>query len=137
MIELRMKGLPLPLLVSAVVALSPLGYIAYVWRAEHFAVTGMLVGLAVACALLPWLSRLAGRVSAHATIDDIALHVAGDPMPWNTITKVTEKRTWRRTLLVIDRGRTARIVLVTRDLFAGRLEPLDELQKRLPELDPT
>ena len=44
----------------------------------------------------------------------------------------TEVRRWRRTQLVIERARTAKIILVTRDLFAGRLEPIDELRKRLP-----
>jgi hypothetical protein len=53
-------------------------------------------------------------------------------MPWNTITQVTEQRGWRRTTLVIERGRTAKITLVTRDLFAGRLEPIEELTRRLP-----
>ena len=134
MIQLRMKGLPLPLVVSALVALSPLAYIAYVAGARHLHVDSTLVALAVACACLPWLSRLAGRLAAHAKVDDVALHVGGEAMPWNTITKVKEQRTWRRTTLVIDRGRTARIVLVTRDLFAGRLEPLDELTRRLPAL---
>jgi hypothetical protein len=32
---------------------------------------------------------------------------------------------------VVERGRTAKVVLVTRDLFAGRLEPMDELRARL------
>ncbi|MEO6953357.1 MAG: hypothetical protein ABI321_16270 [Polyangia bacterium] len=135
MIELRMKGLPVPLVLSAVVAASPLGYIGYAVYVKHFAVTGLLVGLAMLCALLPWLSRLAGRVASHAKIDDIALHAGGEAMPWNTITKIRVERTWRRTVLVIDRGRTARIKLVTHDLFAGRLEPLEALQRRLPKLD--
>ena len=127
-----MTGLPLPLVLSALVALSPLGYIAYVAGAKHLHVDATLVALALGCALLPWLSRLAGRVAAHATLDDVALHVGGEAMPWNTVTKVREQRTWRRTTLVIDRGRTSRITLVTHDLFAGRLEPLDELRRRLP-----
>lgn len=134
MIELRMKGLPLPLVLSGLVALAPLGSIAYVTAVMHLHVDATQTALAVLCALLPWLARLAGRVSAQATVDDVALHVAGEAIPWNTITKVTERRTWRRTTLVVDRGRTSRITLVTRDLFAGRLEPLDELKRRLPAL---
>ena len=92
----------------------------------------VFIAVAIAAALLPWLSRLVGRLSYRAAVDDIALHVAGDALPWNTITRVSEKRTWRRTVLIIERGRTSRFVLVTRDLFAGRLEPIEELRRRLP-----
>ena len=132
MIPLRMRGLPPALLASAFVAAWPAAFVLYERVLRGVAIEPLLIALAMCVLPLPWLSRLAGRLTYRAAVDDIALHVGGEAMPWNTITSVKERRGWRRTELVIERGRTARITLVPRDLFAGRLEPLDELTRRLP-----
>jgi hypothetical protein len=131
MIELRMKGLPPLHLASAVVAALPAAFVLYE-RSLGPNLAPMMIVLALALVPLPWLSRLVGRLTYRAAVDDVALHAGGEAMPWNTITRVTERRGWRRTTLVVERGRTASITLVTRDLFAGRLEPIDELTRRLP-----
>jgi hypothetical protein len=132
MIPLRMRGLTSALVVSSLIAAAPTVFVAYERFVVHARIEPMLFALALCLLPLPWLSRLAGRLTYRAALDDIALHVGGEAMPWNTITKVTEVRRWRRTQLVIERARTAKIILVTRDLFAGRLEPIDELTRRLP-----
>jgi hypothetical protein len=131
-IQLRMRGFPPALVFSAVIAAWPLGFVLYEKYARHAPIEPMLIAIAAGAALLPWLSRVAGRLSYRAAVDDIALHVGGDALPWNTITRVRERRSWRRTVLIVERGRTSRFVLVTRDLFAGRLEPIEELRRRLP-----
>jgi hypothetical protein len=133
MIQLRMRGLPPTLAVSALIAAWPLVFVLYVRYAQHQAIEGSLFALAIGAALLPWTSRLAGRLTYRAAVDDFALHVAGEALPWEKITRVTRQRTWRRRSIVLERGRTSKVVLVTHDLFAGRLEPLDELLRRLPE----
>jgi len=130
-IQLRMRGLPVSLLVSAVVAVSPLGFMLFEMKKGRIVDTQLLV-LSVVCAVLPWLSRLVGRLTYRASLDDVALHVGGEALPWNTITRVVTRYTWRREEMLIERGETARVVLVTRDLFAGRLEPIAELERRLP-----
>jgi hypothetical protein len=132
MIPLRMRGLTPALVVSSLVAAAPAVFVAYERFVVHARLEPMMFALALCLLPLPWLSRLAGRLTYRAALDDIALHVGGEAMPWNTITKVREKRGWRRTELIVERGRTAKIILVTRDLFAGRLEPIHELMKRLP-----
>lgn len=132
MIELRMRGLTVSLVVSAIVAVSPLAFVLFEMKRGR-AFDRQLLVLCVVCAVLPWLSRLVGRLTYRASLDDVALHVGGEALPWNTITRVVTRYTWRREELLIERGETARVILVTRDLFAGRLEPLGELERRLPK----
>lgn len=131
MTELRLRGAPPALWVSAALAAAPAVLVAYE-RARHPGVLSpALFALALVAATLPWLSRLAGRLTYRASMDEVALHVAGEALPWNTITRVTRRRSWRRTLLILERGRTTTLVLCTRDLFAGRLAPMAELEARL------
>ncbi len=92
-----------------------------------------MVILCTAVALMPWLSRMAARLTYRAALDDIALHIGGEALPWNKITRVEEQRSWRRTTMIFHRQGTIRVSLVVRDLFAGRLEPMDELTRRLPQ----
>ena len=132
MIQLRMRGLPPALVASALVAAAPVAFVAYERLVRGAAVEASLVALCAGAALLPWASRLAGRLTYRAALDDVALHVAGEALPWNTITRVTTRRTWRRAVMVLERGRTTRVTLVTRDLFAGTLQPIAELERRLP-----
>jgi hypothetical protein len=132
MTELRMKGGLGPLAVSAIIATGPLVYAAYERWGRGAPIAGILLVLCGVVALMPWLSRVVGRMTYRAAIDDLALHVGGEALLFKTITQVTERRNWRRTWLVLKRGRVLRVDLVTRDLFAGRLEPIDELMKRLP-----
>lgn len=135
MIELRMRGIPPLFIASALIAAMPVGYVLFQRYGRGATIDGTLVALCCVAALLPWLSRLAARLTYRAAVDDIALHLAGDALPWNTITRVREIRRLRRTVLILERGRTSRFTLVTRDLFAGRLEPIDELTRRLPKLE--
>ena len=131
MIQLRMRGVPPTLIVSALIGAWPGAFILYEHYVRHAVIEPMLVALTIGTALMPWLSRLASRLTYRAALDDIALHVAGEALPWNTITQVREQHSWRRSVLIVERGRTARIVLVTRDIFAGRLEPIAELRAQL------
>jgi hypothetical protein len=132
-IDLRMRGFPLVLIASALVAVSPLAFVLYEMK-RGLRVEAQLIALSAICAVLPWLSRLVGRLTYRASLDDVALHVGGEALPWNTITRVTHRFTWRREEMVLERGKTVTVTLVTRDLFAGRLEPIDELERRLPKL---
>jgi hypothetical protein len=131
MIRLRMRGASVALAVSAAVAAAPAFFVGYQRFGRHAPISNALLTLTLACAVLPWLSRLAAHLTYRAALDDIALHVAGEAVPWNTITRATLLRGLRRDVLVVERGRTAKVILVTRDLFAGRLEPMDELRTRL------
>ena len=133
MIALRMRGMPPALWFSAVFASAPFAFVLYERLAMGARLDTTLVVSSVAVALLPWLSRLAGRISYRAAFDDLALHVGGEALVFGTVSRVTEQRTWRRRSLVFHRGRVLRVELVVYDLFAGKLEPLDELMKQLPE----
>ena len=135
LIQLRMRGVPASFVVSAIIAAAPAAYVLFEKLGRGAPIDGMLVAICCGAAFLPWASRLVARLSYRAAVDDIALHLAGDALPWNTITRVREIKRPRRTVLILERGRTSRFTLVTRDLFAGRLEPLEELTRRLPRLD--
>lgn len=127
-----MKGMPPALWVSSLIAFGPLGFAMYERLLRGAPIEPLMLALCAVVALLPWLSRALGRATYRAAVDDLALHVGGEALLFSTITEVIEKRTWRRTWLVLKRGRVLRVDLVTRDAFAGRLEPLPELMKRLP-----
>jgi len=131
MTQLRMRGFLPTLVVFAIIAAWPGAFILYEHYVRQAFVEPMLIALTIGTALMPWLSRLVGRLTYRAALDDIALHVAGEALPWNTVTAVREQHSWRRSLLIVERGRTTRIVLVTRDIFAGRLEPIVELRAHL------
>ena len=132
MIELRLRGLPPALWVSAFIAASPLAFASYARFALHMRIENVMLALCAAGAILPWLSRVVGRLSYRAAVDDLALHVGGEALLFSTITAVEAHSTWRRSWLILRRGRVLRVDLLTRDVFAGRLEPIDELMKRLP-----
>jgi len=136
MIQLRMRGFPPTLFVSMLIASWPLAFVLFERHVRGAAIEPSLYLLSIGAALLPWTSRLAGRLSYRAAVDDFALHVGGEALPFSTITRVVHKRSWRRHSLVLDRGKTVRVTLVLKDLFAGRLEPIDELMKRLPDPAP-
>lgn len=132
-VQLRLRGVtPIHLTVAAVAA-APLASVAYLAMVRHVVVPFSLVGLAALGALLPWLSWLAARVSYRAKCDDIAVHLRGEALPYKTLTEVRVIRSPRRTVLVLRRGETVELRLVLRDLFAGRLEPYDELAHRLAQ----
>jgi hypothetical protein len=133
MIQLRMRGLPPALLVSALITAWPAAFVLYERFVRHAQIDVVLIALSLLVLPLPWLSRLAGRLTYRAELDDDALHAGGEAMLWSTVTRVRERQGWRRSVMVIERGRTVRITLVTRDLFAGRLEPIEELRRRLPQ----
>ncbi len=132
MIELRMRGASPVLIASALIAIAPLGFCLYELRAAHRPVLPLLVMASALVAAMPWLSRVAARLSYRAAVDDFALHVGGEALPWNKITAVETERSWRRTSMIFHRGDTLSVRLVVRDLFAGRLEPFGELTGRLP-----
>ena len=127
-----MRGLPPALWVSAVIAMSPLAFAVYERLVLHARIETLLLALCAAAALLPWLSRAVARLTYRAAVDDLALHVGGEALLFSTITAMERHETWRRSWLILRRGRVLRVDLLTRDLFAGRLEPIAELEKRLP-----
>jgi len=113
---------------------APLAFVGWqVARGLPVAKVSLLLVGAVVAAALPWLSWAAARASYRAKVDDVAVHVRGEAMPWRTITAVTVEKTARRTLLRLTRGETSEIVLVLSDAFAGRLEPRDALAAHLAE----
>jgi hypothetical protein len=129
--QLRMRGAPIALWISAIISACPAAFVLFEIEARHAPLSSTLLLLSLVTAALPWLSRLAGRLTYRAAFDDIALHVAGEAIPWNMITRVKVLVGLRRDLLVVERADVSTIVLVTRDLFAGHLEPMAELRKKL------
>jgi hypothetical protein len=131
MTQLKMRGAPPMLWISALIAAAPAVFVIFEMTVKRAPLSSLLLVGSLAAAALPWLSRLAGRLTYRAAFDDIALHVGGEAIPWNTITRTKVLVGLRRELLVVERGSVATIVLVTRDLFAGHLEPMAELRKHL------
>jgi hypothetical protein len=133
-VQLRLRGVtPMHALVAAISS-APLAFVlVQVARGLPIAQVTLLAVGAVVAAALPWLSWAAARASYRAKVDDVAVHVRGEAMPWRTITAVTVEKTPRRTLLRLTRGETSEIVLVLADAFAGRLEPRDALAAHLAE----
>jgi len=129
-VNLRLRGVTPLHLGAAAVSAAPAAYCA-VLLARHAPVGVPLVALSFAVALLPWVSRALARASYRAKCDDIAVHVRGEALPYKTITDVAVERSARRHVLRLKRGETVELALVLWDAFAGRLEPLDELAKRL------
>jgi hypothetical protein len=129
-VNLRLRGVTPLHFVSAAVSAAPIVY-SGVMLARHAPVAPVLVALSVVVAALPWLSRAAARAAYRAKCDEIAVHVRGEALPYKTITEVRVERSARRHLLRLIRGETTELVLVLWDAFAGRLEPIDELARRL------
>lgn len=133
-VRLRLRGVTPMHAVVAAISTAPLALTLFqVARGVPVGKVALLLGGAVVAALLPWLSWAAARASYRAKVDDVAVHVRGEALPWRTITAVTVEKTARRTLLRLTRGETAEIVLVLVDAFAGRLEPRDALAAHLAE----
>lgn len=132
-VNLRLSGVtPLQLAVSAVAAF-PFGYTAVEFVRHPGAISPTLLALAGAAALLPWLSRAAARASYRAKCDEVAVHVRGEALPYRTITEVSLEKSARRTVLRLKRGVTVELHLVLSDAFAGRLQPIEALSRRLAE----
>jgi hypothetical protein len=131
-VPLRLRGVTPAHAVVAAISTAPLAFtLVQVARGLPIGRVSLLVVGAVVAALLPWLSWAAARASYRAKLDDVAVHVRGEALPWRTLTDVTVERSGRRTLLRLTRGETAEIVLVLSDAFAGRLEPRDVLAAHL------
>jgi hypothetical protein len=130
-INLRLRGVTPMQGVMAALAAYPLGMIGYELAVKHAPLTPSLAALAVAVAGLPWASLALARATYRAKCDEIAVHVRGEALPYRTITDVRVERTPRRVTLRLRRGETVELQLVLWDAFAGRLQPLDELARRL------
>src|SRR5262249_7314329 len=130
--QLRLRGVMLPQIVVAIVSAVPLVYLSWQVLVRHLILKQPLLFLfAAMVAALPWLSRAAARATYRAKFDDVAVHVAGEAMPYKTITAVRVEKSLRRHILVLQRGNTATIRLVLWDAFAGRLEPRELLANKL------
>src|SRR5262245_19959464 len=111
--QLRLRGVTVPQIVAAMVSVVPFVYLSWQVLVRHMMLKQPLLFLFTAMvAALPWLSRAAARASYRAKFDDIAVHVAGEAMPYKTITAVSVEKTARRHILVLQRGNTATIRLV-------------------------
>ena len=133
-VQLRLRGIMPMQLAAAAVAVAPLAYLAFQTIVHHSRLvtrSPLLLGLCAAGALLPWLSRALARASYRARCDDIAVHVRGEALPYKTIKEVRLARTPRRVTLHLVRSADIELVLVLRDVYAGRLEPLAVLRERL------
>src|SRR5262249_3801774 len=100
-------------------------------RGASMASSAPLGGVALVVAAMPWLSRAAARAGYRARCDEIAVHVRGEALVYRTITEVAIERSRRRVVLRLRRGVDVELALVVWDAFAGHLEPLDELTRRL------
>jgi hypothetical protein len=130
-VQLRLRGATPMHLVSAAISAFPIVYIDYQLFVHHARPTLALWMLSGAVAVLPWISRAIARATYRAKCDDVAVHVRGEALPYKTITSIRLTRTPRRTTLHLIRSETIQLQLVLRDAFAGRLEPIAELDTRL------
>jgi hypothetical protein len=133
-VQLRLRGFTVAHAISATTAAAPLVYLLYVTQirgASFGPRLGTFLLAAVGVALLPWMSRAIARLTYRASCDEIAVHIRGESLTYKTITKVTVRRTFRRSTLVLQRGATTAFYLVLWDRYGGRLEPFDVLAKHL------
>ena len=133
-VQLRLRGITSRQVMTSLIAMAPLGYVAYLTFVRHSALARVMPSILVICAAaaaLPWVSLWMARATYRAKCDDIAVHVRGEALPYKTIREVRLERTARRTTLHLVRAEDIQIQLVVRDVFAGRLEPLDVLRQRL------
>jgi hypothetical protein len=133
-VQLRLSGIMPMQIAAAVVAVAPLAFLAGESLVHHSPLALRSPWLLVMCAagaLLPWLSRALARASYRAKCDDIAVHVRGEALPYRTIKELRVERTRRRVTLHLVRSADIELVLVLRDIYAGRLEPLNVLRERL------
>jgi hypothetical protein len=131
-VNLRLRGLTLRQGVMGVLSALPLLLVAYeVWGRNARPPGALLLSTWIVVALTPWLSLALARVSCRARCDEVAVHVRGEALPYKTITDVSVVRTARRTILKLRRGDTVELQLILWDAFAGRLQPYDDLARRL------
>jgi hypothetical protein len=130
-VQLRLRGVTVPQIVAGLISAGPLLFVGFEVAVRHVQPPLSLTGLSVLVAGLPWLSRAAARATYRAKCDDIAVHVRGEALPYKTIKEVRVERSPRRDVLHLIRSEDIQLELVLRDAFAGRLEPLDELEHRL------
>jgi hypothetical protein len=130
-VQLRLRGVTPMHAFAAAVAAVPAGYVLYQVLVRQVRLGVPLIAAAVAAAFLPWLSRGLARAAYRAKCDDVAVHVRGEALPYKTITEVRVDANARRRTLHLRRGETVELQLVLWDAFAGRLEPFEELERRL------
>jgi len=133
-VQLRLRGITAMQVAVAIVAAAPLGFLAYLSFARHSEAalrSPLLLALCAGGALLPWLSRALARSSYRAKCDDIAIHVRAEALPYKTIKELRLERTARRVTLHLVRSADIELVLVLRDAYAGRLQPIEVLRERL------
>jgi hypothetical protein len=130
-VQLRLSGVTPLHLGAAAISTAPILFVGWEMLSRHAHPTLPLALLSAAVALLPWISRAGARASYRAKCDEIAVHVRGEALPYKTISEVALERTARRHVLHLRRSETVQIDLVLWDAFAGRLEPWEELDRRL------
>jgi hypothetical protein len=130
-VRLQLRGFTVPHLVAAGISALPVAYVAFQMGVHHARPTALLIGLSAAVAFLPWLSRGLARATYRAKCDDVAVHVRGEALPYKTIKELQAVRTPRRRAVRLIRSEEIWLELVLWDAFAGRLEPIDELRRRL------
>ena len=135
-VQLRLRGLMPGHALMSVVAAVPIARIAYATIVQHLPYPSrqpLMTAVCAALALLPWLWRAWARNAYRAKCDDIAVHLRGEALPYKTIKELRVERTRRRTTLHLVRSEDIRLELVLWDAYAGRLQPLDVLRKRLAD----
>ena len=135
-VQLRLRGLMPGHLLMSVVAAVPIAPILYATFVQHLPYPTrepLMTAVCALLALLPWLWRAWARAAYRAKCDDIAVHVKGEALPYKTIKELRVDKTRRRTTLRLIRAEDIQLRLVLWDAYAGRLEPLDVLRKRLAE----
>jgi hypothetical protein len=130
-VQLRLRGMTALHAIAATISALPTAYVAFEMGVHHARPTVLLIGLSVAVAFLPWLSRAAARMTYRAKCDEIAVHVRGEALPYKTIKEIRVSGTARRRVVELVRSADITLELVLWDAFAGRLEPIEELRRRL------
>jgi hypothetical protein len=132
--QLRLRGVTAPQIAAAIVSAVPLVYLSWQVLVRQLVLKQPLLFLfAAMVAALPWLSRAAARAAYRAKCDDVAVHVAGEAMPYKTISEARVEKSARRHVLVLRRSNTSSMQIVLWDAFAGRLGPIEHLQRKLAE----
>jgi hypothetical protein len=135
-VQLRLRGLMPGHALMSLVAAVPAARIAWATVAQHLPYPTrqpLMTALCATLALLPWVWRAFARSTYRAKCDDIAVHVRGEALPYKTIKELRVERTRRRTTLHLVRSQDIQLALVLWDAYAGRLQPIEVLRKRLAE----
>jgi hypothetical protein len=136
-VELKLRGVTPVQAAAATFSLGPLAFLVKEAVERRLGPVALvvsqpaLVAAALFVAAMPWLSRAFARAVYRAEVDDLAIYVRSDVLPWKAVRAVHVSQSARRTVVTLEKSERAQLPIVVQDLYAGRLEPLDALTSRL------